>query len=192
MKNLFQSRNLVLGITTVGLNLAVISPQAMAFSLTWTLDNASFIDGGTASGSFDYDADTNEYTNINISTTASDNFEAVTYNDGSFSSRDSDSDSLVLSIPDPSSPTQTLTLEFSRPLTNAGGTNALRVDESPFSQEQTFSPVAFRKVTSGEVSAVPFEFSPTAGIILSLCLFGIPILKNKLTLHSQASTRLES
>ena len=37
--------------------------------LTWTISNATFSDGGTASGTFVYDADTNTYSSINITTT---------------------------------------------------------------------------------------------------------------------------
>ncbi len=44
--------------------------MAHAAPLTWTLANVSFEDGGTADGSFVYDADTDTYSAISITTTA--------------------------------------------------------------------------------------------------------------------------
>ena len=43
---------------------------ASAVPVMWTLQGVTFSDGGTASGSFVYDADTNTYSSINVSTTA--------------------------------------------------------------------------------------------------------------------------
>ncbi len=47
-----------------------LSVPANAAPVTWTLVDAAFEDGGTASGTFTYDADTNVYSNIDIVTTA--------------------------------------------------------------------------------------------------------------------------
>jgi hypothetical protein len=41
-----------------------------AQTLTWTLSGVTFDDGGTGSGSFNYDASTNTYSNVNITTTS--------------------------------------------------------------------------------------------------------------------------
>lgn len=43
---------------------------AQAVPIQWTLNGVTFTDGGTASGTFVYDAATNTYSNINITTTA--------------------------------------------------------------------------------------------------------------------------
>lgn len=43
---------------------------ASAAPVLWTLSGVAFSDGGTASGSFVYDADANTYSSINITTTA--------------------------------------------------------------------------------------------------------------------------
>lgn len=43
---------------------------AASAATTWTLQGVTFSDGGTASGSFVYDAATNTYSNINVTTTA--------------------------------------------------------------------------------------------------------------------------
>jgi len=47
-----------------------LSAPASAAPVTWTLVDAVFADGGSASGTFTYDADTNTYSAINIVTTA--------------------------------------------------------------------------------------------------------------------------
>lgn len=51
------------------LALAVATPAAAA-PVLWTLSDVVFHDGGTASGSFVYDADLNAYSSIDITTTA--------------------------------------------------------------------------------------------------------------------------
>ena len=50
--------------------LAFFSLSAHATPVVWYLSGVTFIDGGAASGSFTYDADTNTYSAISISTTA--------------------------------------------------------------------------------------------------------------------------
>jgi len=52
---------------------------ASAGTLTWTISGVTFNDGGTASGTFDYDADTDTFSNIDITTTAGTVFGASTY-----------------------------------------------------------------------------------------------------------------
>ena len=46
------------------------SVAALAVPVEWTLQNVAFTDGGTAFGSFIYDADTNIYSGIDITTTS--------------------------------------------------------------------------------------------------------------------------
>jgi hypothetical protein len=50
--------------------LILFSGLANATPVQWTLSGVQFNDGGTASGSFVYDATTNTYSNVNITTTA--------------------------------------------------------------------------------------------------------------------------
>ena len=47
-----------------------LSISAAAAPISWFLDGVTFDDGGTASGSFVYDASTNAFSNIAIATTA--------------------------------------------------------------------------------------------------------------------------
>jgi hypothetical protein len=53
----------------------------MAIPLTWTLLGVTFYDGGTAHGSFVYDADLDSYSSFNITTTAGSAFGGATYGD---------------------------------------------------------------------------------------------------------------
>lgn len=62
-------------ISSLALSLGLFFAPGMAFAVpvTWTLQNATFADGSTASGSFVYDADTNTVSNVNITATAGSN-----------------------------------------------------------------------------------------------------------------------
>jgi hypothetical protein len=59
--------------------LFVLTPTASADSVTWTLNNLTFSDGGTATGSFVYDAVTNTVSNIHVVTSAGTVFSGQTY-----------------------------------------------------------------------------------------------------------------
>jgi len=58
-------------IVLMAAGFVALSSPVQAVSVTWTLQNWNFLDGGTASGTFDYDADTGETSNVNITTTRS-------------------------------------------------------------------------------------------------------------------------
>jgi hypothetical protein len=53
--------------------------SAYAIPLTWTLSGVVFTDGGTASGSFVYDFDSNQYSSINVVTTSGAAISGATY-----------------------------------------------------------------------------------------------------------------
>lgn len=53
----------------VALGLIAITATAHAVPIQWTLSEVTFEDDGTASGSFVYDADTNVYSNVRLTTT---------------------------------------------------------------------------------------------------------------------------
>ena len=46
-----------------------LSAAASAGPILWTFSGATLTDGGTITGSFDFDADTNTYSNVNVVTT---------------------------------------------------------------------------------------------------------------------------
>jgi hypothetical protein len=63
-------------ILVAGLSL---SAPAFASPILWTLSGVKFFDGGTAAGSFIYDASTNTYSSVSITTTAGSTRPGATY-----------------------------------------------------------------------------------------------------------------
>ncbi|MEP7354005.1 MAG: hypothetical protein ABI824_12310, partial [Acidobacteriota bacterium] len=55
------------------------SPTVGAAPITWYLQGVTFADGGTASGSFVYDATTNVYSGVNVSVTATSSYPATIF-----------------------------------------------------------------------------------------------------------------
>ena len=64
----------------LGLSLGALSATAHAEPIEWTLDNIVFDDGGTATGTFVFDAATQTVSDINIQTSAGFVFSGNTYN----------------------------------------------------------------------------------------------------------------
>ncbi|MES1258603.1 MAG: PEP-CTERM sorting domain-containing protein [Acidobacteriota bacterium] len=94
---------------------------ASAASVVWTLAPVELGDGGTASGSFAFDADTGVYSAIDLHTTSGSIFGGADY---AFVYPLSSADALVattFSATDLAG-TQLVELIFTVPLTNAGGT----------------------------------------------------------------------
>src|SRR5258705_12996304 len=97
---------------------------ASADGVTWTFSGLTFDDGGTASGSFNYDAVAGTYSSIDITTTLGTAFGGATYT--GFNALLSPSSTGIILLTDPSLPDLTGTgffyLLFSAALTNSGGT----------------------------------------------------------------------
>lgn len=67
-------------LVTTALFLMAMTPTASADTLvTWTLENVTFTDGATATGSFVYDATTNTVSSIDVVTTAGTLFGGSVY-----------------------------------------------------------------------------------------------------------------
>jgi len=113
--------------------LAAMASGARADSVTWTFTDVTMADGGTASGSFIYDAADNSVTSIIITTTAGTESSGATYRalDPGYGPYPFD----MAFVIDPSLPdyTGTPALEFETignvPLTNAGGVIPIDVNE---------------------------------------------------------------
>ncbi len=142
IKSLFALPTL-LTATTLTLVASTFVESAQAVSLQWSFQNAVFEDGGTLTGSFNYDADTNTYSNINISVSGSVNtpeglfhFQPITYQTSTNCSSPPGYDwscffgatSTQFQVEhywSPTLPDRHIALFFSQPLTNAGGTITL-------------------------------------------------------------------
>lgn len=100
-----------------------LAQSGHAIPIQWTLSGITFSDGGTAAGSFIYDADTNAYSSIDITTTAGGVLPGATYvvdNNAFGFLSDADQMLALAGLPvvqdDP-----VLLMVYSAPLTNAGG-----------------------------------------------------------------------
>jgi hypothetical protein len=156
-------------------------PNAQATPVLWYFNGVSFDDGGTASGSFLYDATLQRYSSVDIVTTAGTASAGETY--GWPAVPQSGSPTLLIAFPIPFSPsfltgTPEFIIQFSAPLTDAGGTIPLLVGtEGPISGEAICldagcnSASGVRLATSGAVSSAPepatVVYLVSAGLVLA-------------------------
>ena len=139
--------------------LVCVPSIALADGITWNLSGVTFDDGGTASGSFVYDAVTNMYSDIMVKTTTGAVLTGATYM--SFSDIGLPSDTGFLFGPNSSSDltgASFLMWLFDAPLTNLGGIVQVSTPPPNDSIEAlcgdascSDSAATFRTVTGGEV-----------------------------------------
>lgn len=164
--------------TTASLLLLFICSTANAVPVTWFLDGVTFDDATVATGSFTYDATTDTYSGISLTTVAGPNLSGATYTIAA--DPFSRADRLVALASFPSAVGDTiLFLEFSSALTDAGGTVALDAFQnareatcvsllSTGNCEGTRDPLRF--VTSGQVTTVPAVPVPAAAWLFGSAL----------------------
>jgi hypothetical protein len=141
---------------------------AHASPITWYLSDVTFDDGGGAGGSFRYDADTNSYDQINITTTAGTVMPGNSYPAASFSHPQR-----VWLVPFPDQPwtgANVLGLYFVSDLTNDGGT--IQLDQTiTFEGTCDLTDCAaasrLRDITTGEVTSIP---EPGTAALLGMAL----------------------
>jgi hypothetical protein len=157
------------------------APNASAGMILWHLAGVTFADGGTASGSFDYNADTNTYSFVNITTTGG-SLAGSTYLalDPGFSS----SNSILAVVPNAGlgnfTGTPLLAFQFASPLTDSGGT----ISTISPSAEGTCGNAAcsspsgggLRFVSAGSVSTVP---EPSTLSLILLGALGLVLRKRQ-------------
>lgn len=170
--NTFQK--LSVAASTVILTLSVSTGSASAAGLTWTLNDVTFRDGGTATGSFTYDADTNTYSNISILTTVFEVLPVTDYNQGSLLSGNPDTLDLANGgiAPPPNMPLFTnniLSLKFASSLTNNGGTVNINGTEQ-FNSFFILTSSA-RSIVGGYVRATPVAV-PVPGAVFGVIVAG--------------------
>ena len=168
--------------------LAAIGAQrsASAAPVTWTLSNITFTDGGIATGSFTYDADTNIVStwNITVSGGNTTSFPPFTYNP-SDSSVDTPLFAFVLPPTDPAfiDDYRVLRLYPISPLTDAGGVVSLDMNPTDGSVE-CFNCGPYRPVTGGTLDATA---TPEPG---SAILAGVPLLAGLIVLRRRVARAL--
>lgn len=158
----------------LGIILCFGCASAWASPVQWTLNNVTFADGKTLQGTFTYDADTGQYSNVLMS--ASD-LPWILYSDtyqGPFhvlNEANGSATNLYAKTRYDSYPVTILNLYFDTALTNAGGVVSFLAS----SNESTYGnlsqpPLATRYIVSGNVSAVPL---PAAVWLFASALAGL-------------------
>jgi hypothetical protein len=143
------------------------SVAAHAAPVVWTLENVLFDSGPALSGTFIFDADTGEYSNLDV-TGSFGNLEA--YNPYSGPAN------LHATVPG-FEPQFLLILDFSGSLTNAGGT--YQVSGYEFEGTTVWGGQTFiRDIVSGTVTAVPI---PAAVWLFGSALAGLGWMRRKQT-----------
>jgi hypothetical protein len=156
------------------------APPASASPILWNLVGVSFNDGETASGSFAYDAATNTYSSVNITTTTGNRVAGATYLflDPAFVLN-----AVNLIVVPNAGPydhfTPILFLAFNPPLMASGGTVSILFEDSvegtcngPGCSALNFQGTPLRFVSAGSVSTVPepSSFSLVFAAAFALCL----------------------
>ena len=157
-----------IALSTVAASIAsmAIAPSALAYTFNLS---GSFDDGGTLSGTFDFDETTDTYSNTDLITTGGSTLSGTTYTDdtlifGNSSGFEFDDDSGDV----------LLTVDFVSNLSSTSGAIAL---DTNFTQEENFL-IDTRMLSSGTVTpvtpvVVPFEPSSNLAIFVVLGLMGL-------------------
>ena len=133
----FATRGLAAAAAIIGLWLT--SDDALATSVKWTLVNVTFTDGGTASGSFLYDADTNVFSAVDITTISGTVVTGHTYA-FTCSCGPGEGPTVLFALTQAGNTNLSnvpfLWLPFATPMTNAGGTIAITSANMGFNEGQ--------------------------------------------------------
>ena len=159
-----------LGTALLLLVLFCVPTSVFADGITWTLSDVTFGDGGTASGSFVYDAPTNAFSSIDITTTSGSAFGGATYTalSGVFGS--SGTGMLVGASGDLTN-TDLLFLLFDAALTNSGGTVLLvGVGEGTCDNTDCSLSTLDRSITGGELVGTVVTPEASTLSLLSMAL----------------------
>lgn len=155
---------LISGVAGSILSFVAVSSPAQA--LIWTFNNVIFQDGGTATGSFDYNATANTYSVVNINVTGPVFGSTVNFTTANLVTP---ADSQGFDVINGNKEFNWFT---SSNLTNAGGLITLNTSASFY---QNKSPVKSSSVVSGFLTAapipVPFEVSLNQVVVLAIPLF---------------------
>jgi hypothetical protein len=153
---------------------AFLSAPAQATPILWTISGVIFPQGGKVSGTFDYDALTSTYSNIDITTTTDTRFTGETYTASFFTNS---------SNLDVTNGAQGLALTFGNPLPNAGGSDPIvqTAEGTCFSSGcagGTF--LVARFVTfSGVATGTPAVPEPASAAVFGTGLLGLLLIRRR-------------
>jgi hypothetical protein len=156
-----QLPKIVLTTTLTTLSSIVVAPTVFAMTSSFNI-SGTFDDNGTITGSFTYDSDLSEYSNVNITTTPGTVITTeTTYDDSDFPIGSANG----ATITDLDTDFQ-LSLVFDPDLTDSSPGFSLLSSEDDFNSGMT------RNLQSGGIAAVPFNFSPTFGLLFLVTILG--------------------
>jgi hypothetical protein len=159
--------------------LVLFTASAQAIPVVWTLADAVFDDGGIATGSFTYGADTEIYSDINIVTTAGNQQPIPLYPGASYGDLNTNTipGGHILIYETGTVTDYGLALYWQGGLSNAGGNIALEIgNTSGHSYEIYLSEFKQRFLTSGTISAIPI---PGAVWLFGSALAGLGWLQRR-------------
>ena len=155
---------------------ALSAQSASANPILWSLVGVTFDDGGTATGSFVYDADTNTYSNIFITTTAASAFGGATYTLINDIADDPTASGIYLVTSLPATPGLPGLMMGFLNLTNAGGTIAppdFGISEGNiYDNPRALLPQRSNLALVGGLTGVPEPVPEPSSFILSIVPLG--------------------
>ncbi len=160
-------------VVPVLLVLLCVPSFALADGITWNLSGVTFDDGGAASGSFVYDAPTNTFSAIDITTTPGSAFAGATYTalSGAFGSS---STGMLLGSSGDLTDTALLFLMFGDDLTNLGGTVSLiGIGEGTCDNSDCSDNTEVRSITAGSVVGAVATPEPSTFLLVGMGLVAL-------------------
>lgn len=168
------NHSMLLTVAMLGLSL-----PAQAMSVKWELSGVVFDDAGTASGSFVYDATTDMYSNVAITTTGGSSFGGTTYSSVLQSFLGTSQEVIFIGPLGDVPGAPVMFFDFGAFLTNAGGTVPLLPPLGPTVSAEEQCDVTFgcgtgtlsvlREVTAGSVIGTPIPL-PGAALLFASTL----------------------
>lgn len=167
-----------------GLCLTFFATTALAVPVTYSVSGANFTAGGSISGTFTYDADTNTYSAINLVTTAGGVYPGATFVATNGAGAFSNSSNLnVVTASGNGAGQPVLNLVWGASLTNAGGTVAIQASSAEGVCTVTCN--SFNEPPTRRALAAPGSITSTAPvptlsewamILMAIALAGISVV----------------